>query len=488
MTLLTGLIAPKASPLIGFLMFGNLLRESGVVDRLAKSASNEIANVTTIFLGITIGATMVGDSFVNVTTLVILVLGILAFALDTVAGVLFGKMLYLLTHGHFNPLIGAAGISAFPMAARVVNKVGLEEDYDNFLLMHAMGANAAGQVAIGRGGRHSARAGGGVGGERQTWRAISKSFADLLIRLIRYSPFADLLISARSISFRAAAILRPGVTGRVLASFERACDLVTDAGEVVALVWGGIGNGPLNSVLDGSPRTALPAGVRFRVQERLLIVGDATVDLSHAAPWDARPDWDALRSRRAQIVAAAHIARQSIAGLSERSLLQQAGPAVEAAVAAFQQAWQRSACADSQIVDCNLLSAICHLCGLGPGLTPAGDDWLAGWLLAQHLVPDRQGLRPIAGWCDLEGLIAEVAAERTTTLSRAFLACAAAGEADQDWHMLLQAMAEDPMTDLPICQFTDNILTHGATSGAVMLAGFFAGIEMPTPCLLIPDS
>jgi carboxybiotin decarboxylase len=146
-TLLTGLIAPQASPLIGFLMFGNLLRESGVVDRLAKSASNEIANVTTILLGITIGATMVGDSFANAQTLVILVLGILAFGLDTVAGVLFGKLLYLVTHGRFNPLIGAAGISAFPMAARVVNKIGLEEDYDNFLLMHAMGANAAGQVA-----------------------------------------------------------------------------------------------------------------------------------------------------------------------------------------------------------------------------------------------------------------------------------------------------------------------------------------------------
>jgi oxaloacetate decarboxylase beta subunit len=146
-TLLTGLIAPQASPLIGFLMFGNLLRESGVVDRLARSAANEIANVTTILLGITIGATMVGDSFVNVSTLVILVLGIAAFALDTVAGVAFGKLLYLLTRGRFNPLIGAAGISAFPMAARVVNKVGLEEDYNNFLLMHAMGANAAGQVA-----------------------------------------------------------------------------------------------------------------------------------------------------------------------------------------------------------------------------------------------------------------------------------------------------------------------------------------------------
>jgi oxaloacetate decarboxylase beta subunit len=123
------------------------MRESGVVDRLVKSASNEIANIATIFLGITIGATMVGESFANVQTLIILILGILAFALDTAAGVLFGKLLYVLTRGRFNPLIGAAGISAFPMAARVVNKVGLEADYDNFLLMHAMGANAAGQVA-----------------------------------------------------------------------------------------------------------------------------------------------------------------------------------------------------------------------------------------------------------------------------------------------------------------------------------------------------
>ncbi len=146
-TLLTGLIAPQASPLIGFLMFGNLLRESGVVDRLARAAGNELANLTTIFLGITIGATMVGESFANAQTLIILLLGILAFALDTAAGVLFGKLLYLLTRGKFNPLIGAAGISAFPMAARVVNKIGLEEDFDNFLLMHAMGANAAGQVA-----------------------------------------------------------------------------------------------------------------------------------------------------------------------------------------------------------------------------------------------------------------------------------------------------------------------------------------------------
>lgn len=146
-TLLTGFLAPQASPLIGTLMFGNLMRESGVVDRLVKTAGNELANITTIFLGITIGATMVGESFANLQTLIILVLGVLAFALDTAAGVLFGKFLNLVTRGRFNPLIGAAGISAFPMSARVVNRVGLEEDYGNFLLMHAMGANTAGQVA-----------------------------------------------------------------------------------------------------------------------------------------------------------------------------------------------------------------------------------------------------------------------------------------------------------------------------------------------------
>ena len=146
-TLLTGFIAPQASPLIGMLMFGNLMRESAVVDRLVKSAGNEIANVTTILLGITIGATMVGTSFANVQTLIILVLGVFAFALDTAAGVLFGKLLNVLTKGRFNPLIGAAGISAFPMAARVVQRAGQDEDYSNYLLMHAMGANTAGQVA-----------------------------------------------------------------------------------------------------------------------------------------------------------------------------------------------------------------------------------------------------------------------------------------------------------------------------------------------------
>ena len=128
------------------LMLGNLLRESGVVDRLSKSAQNEIANVATLFLGVTIGSTMSASSFLNVTTLQIMVLGLLAFALDTVAGLLFGKLMAFATRGKINPLIGAAGISAFPMAGRLAAKMAQEEDYENFILMHAMGTNTAGQL------------------------------------------------------------------------------------------------------------------------------------------------------------------------------------------------------------------------------------------------------------------------------------------------------------------------------------------------------
>jgi oxaloacetate decarboxylase beta subunit len=145
-TIIISLLSPKASPLIATLMFGNLMRESGVVDRLSKSAQNEIANVTTIFLGLTVGSTMTGDSFIQGETLLILGMGLLAFVLDTMGGVLVGKLMYILSGKKFNPLIGAAGISAFPMSARIVQKVGQEDDLDNFLLMHAMGANTAGQL------------------------------------------------------------------------------------------------------------------------------------------------------------------------------------------------------------------------------------------------------------------------------------------------------------------------------------------------------
>ncbi len=145
-TIIVSLIAPAASPLIATLMFGNLLRESGVVQRLSDAAQNEIANVTTIFLGLAIGSTMTGAAFLKVDTLLILGVGLLAFVLDTAGGVLFGKLLYRLSNKQFNPLIGAAGISAFPMSARIVQRVGQEYDFQNFLLMHAMGANTAGQL------------------------------------------------------------------------------------------------------------------------------------------------------------------------------------------------------------------------------------------------------------------------------------------------------------------------------------------------------
>lgn len=146
-TILVGTLVPFATPLIGMLMLGNLMRESGAVERLTGASSGEIANVVTLFLGLAIGATMVGEQFLRLSTLAILVLGILAFGLDTAAGLTFAKFLNFLSGGRFNPLLGAAGISAFPMAARVVQRVAQEEDFENFLLMHAMGANAAGQVA-----------------------------------------------------------------------------------------------------------------------------------------------------------------------------------------------------------------------------------------------------------------------------------------------------------------------------------------------------
>jgi sodium ion-translocating decarboxylase beta subunit len=140
------LFLPSAAPLMGMLMFGNLLREAGVVERLSRAAQNEIINVVTIFLGLAVGSKLQADKFLTVETLGILALGAIAFCIGTATGVLMGKVMHRLSGGRVNPLIGAAGVSAVPMAARVVNKVGLETDHHNFLLMHAMGPNVAGVI------------------------------------------------------------------------------------------------------------------------------------------------------------------------------------------------------------------------------------------------------------------------------------------------------------------------------------------------------
>ncbi|MEP7135534.1 MAG: sodium ion-translocating decarboxylase subunit beta [Chloroflexota bacterium] len=146
LTLVVGLLVPDATPLISMLMLGNLLKVSGVVDRLSKAAQNEIINIATLFLGLAIGATMSAAAFLNLDTGKIMVLGLIAFVLDTVAGLLFGKLMCVLSGYKINPLIGAAGISAFPMAGRLAAKTANDEDPHNFILMHAMGANTAGQL------------------------------------------------------------------------------------------------------------------------------------------------------------------------------------------------------------------------------------------------------------------------------------------------------------------------------------------------------
>jgi oxaloacetate decarboxylase beta subunit len=145
--MIVGILAPRSVALVGFLMFGNLLRECKVLRILSESAQKELANLVTILLGITIASKMRYDLFVKVDTLVIILLGLVAFVFDTIGGVLFAKLLNLFVKKKINPMVGAAGISAFPMSSRVVHKMGLKEDPTNFLLMHAAGANVAGQIA-----------------------------------------------------------------------------------------------------------------------------------------------------------------------------------------------------------------------------------------------------------------------------------------------------------------------------------------------------
>lgn len=145
-TIVVSLILPAAAPLIGMLMLGNLMRESGVVERINKTAQNELMNIITIFLGLSVGATTSAATFLNLDTLKIILMGLVAFAFGTAGGVLLGKLMYIITKGKVNPLIGSAGVSAVPMAARVSQKVGQECDPGNYLLMHAMGPNVSGVI------------------------------------------------------------------------------------------------------------------------------------------------------------------------------------------------------------------------------------------------------------------------------------------------------------------------------------------------------
>lgn len=145
-TIVIALLVPSAAPLVGMLMLGNLLKESGVCDRLVKTAQNELMNIITIFLGVSVGATTTADKIMNTKFLGVIILGVLAFCLGTACGVIFGKIMYIVSKGKVNPLIGSAGVSAVPMAARVSQKVGQQENPTNYLLMHAMGPNVAGVI------------------------------------------------------------------------------------------------------------------------------------------------------------------------------------------------------------------------------------------------------------------------------------------------------------------------------------------------------
>ena len=146
-TIIVGMIAPMSVALVGFLMFGNLLRECGVLSNLSDTAQNGLANLITLLLGITISFSMRADAFVRIDTLMIMGIGLIAFVFDTIGGVLFAKLLNLFRKEKINPMIGAAGISAFPMSARVVQKMAQKEEPGNIILMHAVGANVSGQIA-----------------------------------------------------------------------------------------------------------------------------------------------------------------------------------------------------------------------------------------------------------------------------------------------------------------------------------------------------
>jgi hypothetical protein len=285
-------------------------------------------------------------------------------------------------------------------------------------------------------------------------------------------------VTARWIGSRAVRALHGEVTGRVLASFARVCDLVADDGAVIALGWIGIERGPLTVLLDAGPGSIswaeIPPGTAFRVLPgHLLLQGHGRppvrVDLARAAPWEARLEWEALRPRRRQILVNAKIVARAASPARMPNAAPRWEEPLEQATAAVRAAYVRR---DRE----RLRTASGELCGLGEGLTPQGDDWLAGWLLALRLsdLPDDENWGAEA----LGAIVLDAATTRSTLLSRALLACAASGESSEGWHELLNCMAQTPADNREIHRSTHFVLAQGATSGAAMLQGFLAGLGL----------
>jgi hypothetical protein len=312
------------------------------------------------------------------------------------------------------------------------------------------------------------------------------------------------MIPIPSAGDRASKALRACPQGRILAVHRVACHLLADSGEIIILATPEAGAGPLNLVAPAAAWSALGRGAPFTFAGGQLTLGPLRFDLAHAATWESQPDWVALAARRENIHSGVRAIERCLRVEAEwrlqpvspqqtmESRLQPVchisrlrakpakastpeclnGPAVAVAVSAVMMAYARGDWA-------GLERAIRGLCGLGPGLTPAGDDWLAGWLLGLRLAAPGEAIR-----CGR--LVAEAARGRTTALSRAYLACAAAGETDAAWRALLDGLSTDPIDADNLYLTTRKILARGATSGAAMLLGFIAAFDLlyeVRPCL-----
>jgi len=283
-------------------------------------------------------------------------------------------------------------------------------------------------------------------------------------------------LAARSISSPIhSALQQEPFAARVLAAFDHACDLVTPNGDVIAIVALQIGDGPLNIVVDGKPEdfALLRPGTAARLQEANLQIGDVQINLAGAAVWEPRPDWNALRARRTSIErdletlssVSARLAAPESWWAEQDAISPPAQPVIQAALESVRAGWLGDLA--------QLQNGAARLAGLGNGLTPAGDDFLAGvmlWAWLAHPAPQ--------SFC---GAIVDSAAPRTTTLSAAFLHAAARGECDATWHQLLATLGT--ATDDELAAAIERVLAHGATSGADMLAGFLWMASVACPKL-----